>query len=179
MKAALLLLSLWLAVPAQAGDWHVDYNRSKIGFTIKQMNVPVEGTFRRFTVQAAFDPSNPETSGFRVELDTASIDTGSEEGNGEAVRPAWFDTGHFPKALFASSSVKKAAGYYVATGDLTVKGKTQPINVAFALTPQREGGWMASGRFELKRSAFGIGGGEWSDVVADDAEVKFSMLLLP
>jgi polyisoprenoid-binding protein YceI len=172
-----LLPLLWLVLPAGAADWRVDYGRSQVGFVIKQMNVPVEGSFRHFTANAVFDPLKPETSRFRVEVQVASIDTGSAEGNAEVMRPAWFDAARYPKALFVSDVVRRERGYYTATGDLTVKGKTQPITASFVLTPERGGGWMATGRFMLKRSDFGVGGGEWADVVGDDAEVKFKMLL--
>ena len=40
-------------------------------------------------------------------------------------------------------------------------------------------GWVAAGRFPLKRGSYGIGGGDWNDVVADDLEVRFNLLLLP
>jgi hypothetical protein len=60
-----------LAYPAWAQDWKVDYGRSEIRFVIKQMNVPVDGGFKRFNVQAVFDPSKPELARFRVEVDVA------------------------------------------------------------------------------------------------------------
>lgn len=179
MKLGFLLLSAALAWPAQARDWQVDYARSRVGFVIKQMNVPVEGGFRRFAAQAVFDPLKPESGSFRVEVEVASIDTGAEDGDNEAKRPAWFDAARHPKAWFVSSSVRKEAGYYVATGDMNIKGRTRPLAVAFVLTPRRDGGWTATGRFPLKRSDFAIGGGDWADVVADEAEVKFSILLRP
>ncbi len=179
MRFLFLLLLANLAWPAQAKDWQVDYAKSRVGFVIKQMNVPVEGEFRRFTVQADFDPLKPETGHFRVEVEVASIATGAEDGDNEAQRPAWFDAAHHPKASFVSRSVRKEAGYYVATGDMSVKGNTRPLAVAFVLRPQRDGGWVATGRFPLKRSDFALGGGDWADVVAEDAEVKFSLVLQP
>lgn len=179
MRMLVLLMLASLAGPASAKEWLVDYAKSRVGFVIKQMNVPVEGGFRRYAVQADFDPLRPEDGRFRVEVEVASIDTGAADGDAEAQRPAWFDAAHHPKAGFVSQSVRREAGYYVATGELRVKGKTRPIAVAFVLAPQREGGWLASGRFSLKRSDFAIGGGDWSDVVADQAEVKFSIRLRP
>jgi len=116
MKRYGLLLSLTLlALPVAAQDWKVDYGRSQIGFTIKQMNVPVEGGFNRYTVKAMFDTGKPEQGTFEVELDIASINTGSEEGDDEAKRPAWFDTKRFPKARFVSMEqpglLKRAWGW--------------------------------------------------------------------
>jgi polyisoprenoid-binding protein YceI len=169
-------------VSASAKNWKVDYRQSQISFIIKQMNVPVEGGFARYTVQAAFDATKPEQGRFQVELDIASIDTGSEEGDGEAKRPVWFDTARFPKARFVSKTItRNNAGGYTVNGDLTLKGRTRPINVPVVLTAQRGGGWLVSGRATMKRSQFDIGGGEWADpsVVADDLEARFKILLNP
>lgn len=171
-----------LAFPAWAQDWKVDYGRSELRFVIKQMNVPVEGGFGKFVVSAAFDAAKPEQGQFRVEVDVASIDTGSEDGNGEVKRPAWFDVARYPKALFVSKSIRKdGAGRYTLTGDMMVKSHTKPIVVPLVLMPQRDGGWLASGRFALKRSDFDIGGGEWADpsVVAETVDGRFKILLLP
>ncbi len=180
-KYGLLVLAL-CAGSVAAKDWQVDFGKSRIGFVIKQMNVPVEGSFGRYSVKATFDPAKPELGLFRVDLDVASIDTGSAEGNDEAKRPAWFDTARYPKASFVSRSIRRDdAGIYTASGDFTLKGRTQSMTVPFILTPQRNGGWLASGRVALKRSQFDIGGGEWADpsVVADDLEARFKILLNP
>jgi polyisoprenoid-binding protein YceI len=182
LKPCWLFVLALVALPVTAQDWKVDYGKSQVSFVIKQMNVPVEGGFGRYSVKAAFDPAKPELGSFRVELDVASIETGSEEGNGEAKRPAWFDTKRYPKASFVSKSIRRdAAGRYTVLGDLTIKGRTQPLDVPFLLTPQQAGGWLASGRAALKRSLFDIGGGEWADpaVVADDLEARFKLSLNP
>jgi polyisoprenoid-binding protein YceI len=182
MKILRCLLFAALSFPAWAQDWKVDYWKSEIRFVIKQMNVPVEGGFKRFSVMAAFDAARPEQGQFRVEVDVAGIDTGSEEGNSEAGRPPWFDTARYPKAIFVSKSIRRdGPGQYTMNGELTIKGRTRPVNAALLLTPQRNGGWLASGRFALKRSDFDIGGGEWSDpsVVANDIDGRFKVFLAP
>ncbi|MDP2787347.1 MAG: YceI family protein [Pseudomonadota bacterium] len=182
MKAYWLLVLALFALPVSAQDWKVDTAKSQIGFVIKQMNVPVEGGFGRYSVKATFDAARPELGFFRVDLDVASINTGSEEGDDEAKRPAWFDTARYPKASFVSKAIRRdAAGRFTVMGDFTLKGRTLPLIVPFILTPQRGGGWLASGRAALKRSQFDIGGGEWADpsVVADDLEARFKIMLNP
>lgn len=176
----LLCLLAFLIAPASAQDWKLDPAQSQIRFTIKQMNVPVEGGFKRFAAKASFDPARVEAGRFEVEVDIASIDSGSEEGDSESRRPVWFDTARYPKAGFASKSVRKEAdGRYTAFGDLTIKGKTRPFAASFELLRQPKGGWLAQGRFPLKRSDFNIGGGDWNDVVADVADVRFKIVLMP
>lgn len=182
MKALYALLMCCLTLPAWARDWQVDHGKSQIRFVVKQMNVPVEGGFSRFTGRFWFEPARPEAGRFRVEIDMASADTGSDEGDDEARRPAWFDTARHPRAVFESTAIQRQAdGRYVAQGNLTVKGRTRTVGVPFALTRQPGGGWLAEGRFPLKRTDFGIGAGEWADpsVVGVDVDVRFRVTLLP
>lgn len=180
MRRILLLCGLLLALPAPAQDWKVDYARSWVRFTSKQMNVPMPGGFKRFAASARFDPARPEAGSYRVEVEVASIDTGTADGDDEVKRPAWFDAARHPKASFATREIRKTAQGYLAQGDMTVKGQTRPASLAFALKPLGTG-WQADGRYVLKRSAFGIGGGEWSDpsIVADEVSVDFRLVLTP
>jgi polyisoprenoid-binding protein YceI len=64
---------------------------------------------------------------------------------------------------------------------LALKGRSKPFAAALTLTPQRDGGWLAAGRFALKRTDFDIGGGEWADpsVVANEVDGRFRILLIP
>ena len=176
----LLLLLVFITLPAMAQDWKLDAGKSQIGFAIRQMNVPTEGGFKRFIAKANFDPARPENGRFQVEVDLNSIDTGSEEGDAEVKRPAWFDAARHPRATFVSKSVRKEAnGGYTAFGDMTIKGQTRPFTAPFSLLRQPGGGFLAQGRFPLKRSDFGIGGGDWDEVVANEADIRFKIVLLP
>lgn len=178
----LILLFMLFSVPVHAAGvktWRVDAGQSRIGFVIKQMNVPVEGGFARFAGQAAFDPARPENGRFSVTVDTASIDSGSPEGDDEVRRPAWFDVKRYPAAGFTARQVRRTAeGRYLALGDLNIKGRVLPVEIPFSLTRQGAG-WLAQGRAGIRRSSFGIGAGDWNDVVADDAEIRFNLVLLP
>lgn len=168
-----------LAQPAIAQEWKLDYAKSWVRFTSKQMNVAMPGEFKRFNASVGFDPARPEAGSYRVEVEVASIDTGTADGNEEVKRPAWFDAGRHPRASFATRTVSKAGNQaYRAQGELTVKGLTRPATLTFTLKPLGQG-WQAEGRTVIKRSAFGIGGGEWSDpaIVADEVPVDFRLVL--
>ncbi len=180
MKSFLMLCLLLTSLPALAQEWKVDYGKSQISFVIRQMNVPVEGGFKRFTAQASFDPAKVENARFRVDLDMASIDTGSPDGDSEARRPLWFDMARYPKASFVARSVaRQPDGRYVANGDLAIKGRSRAVAVPFSLVRQANGAWLAEGRLQVSRADFGIGGGDWNDVVADQAEARFRIWLTP
>ena len=170
---ALLTAALPLAhaqrVTAVAAD------RSAITFVSKQMNVPVDGKFGRFTAEILFDPSKPSDSKVSIEVDLNSIDTGSDEANDEVKGKSWFDVKSFPSAKFASTAVKAlGGGRYEASGKLTIKGRTRETTAPFTFKPDAQGG-MFEGGFMLKRLDFGIGSGVWSDTdtVSNEVQIKF------
>ena len=181
MRTLLAALALLLTLPlahAQAPK-KIDASRSSIRFVTTQMNVPVEGQFKRFDATVAFDPAKPEATKAEFEVDLGSIDLGNAEGETEARRKVWLNVEGFPKARFVAQSVKQTApGKFTATGALTIKGTSQPVTAPFTLD---DAGNVRTveGQFTMKRLAFRIGEGPWSDTdtVADDVLVKFRFTL--
>jgi polyisoprenoid-binding protein YceI len=167
-----------IALPASAQQ-KVVADKSYIRFVSKQMNVPVEGRFRKFDASVSFDAKKPEATKAEFEVELGSIDMGSPEGETEAKRKPWFNVDAFPKARFAATSVKSTGpGKFEAAGKLTIKGITQDIVAPFTLV---ESGGMQTveGGFILKRLPFKIGEGPWADTetVADDVQVRFRFVL--
>jgi polyisoprenoid-binding protein YceI len=155
----------------------VDLDKSAITFVSKQMNVPVEGKFGKFSVQLAFDAAKPSEGRVQVELDPASIDTGSDEANDEVKGKGWFDVKNHPSVRFVSSSVKSlGAGRYEVAGKLTIKGRTKDVTAPFTFKPTGQGA-VFEGAFVLKRLDYAIGEGAWSDTdtVANEVQVKFRL----
>jgi polyisoprenoid-binding protein YceI len=174
----LVCLSALVAVAHAQADT-VDYTKSRVGFTFKQMNVPVEGSFPRFTANIVFDAARPETGKAEIEVDLGSIDTGSADGDAEAKRKPWFNVASFPKARFVSTAVTPIGpGRIQVSGTLTIKGRSRDVSLPVAM--KREGaGTVYEGAFPLQRLQFGIGEGPWTDTetVADEVLVRFRILV--
>lgn len=174
--AFILLCSLCCsaAVQAQAQE-KILRERSAIRFVTKQMNVPVEGQFRKFDGTVTFDPVRPGATKAEFTVDLGSIDLNNEEGETEAKRKLWLDVGAFPTAKFAISSVKALGGNrFEATGPLTIKGASHDVVAQFTVTEANHLRTV-EGQFPLKRLQYRIGEGQWSDTdtVADDVLVRF------
>src|SRR5262245_29046855 len=155
----------------------IDADQSAIIFVSKQMNVPVEGKFGKFSAQLAFDPTQPNQGRVQVEVDLGSIDTGSEEANDEVKSKGWFDVKNHPTARFVSSSVKSLGpGRYEVAGKLTIKGRSKDVSAPFTYKSAGAGG-VFEGAFALKRLDYGIGEGAWSDTdtVANEVQIKFRL----
>jgi Uncharacterized conserved protein len=149
--------------------------RSQIRFVSTQMNVPVEGQFRKFDGSVAFNPVNPGATKAEFTVDLGSIDLNSEEGETEVKRKLWLDVAAFPSARFVTTSVKAFGNNrFDATGQLTIKGTSREVVAPFTIT---EANLLRTvdGQFTLKRLQFRIGEGEWSDTatVADEVLVRF------
>lgn len=153
--------------------------QSEISFTTRQMGVPVDGRFRRFDAQVAFDPKKPEAAkiGFTVDLGSASI--GTAETEAELAKPEWFNLKAFPQATFQSSAVKAlGGGRFEVTGALSIKGSTHNVTVPVTLA-QAGPTSTATGSFVIRRLDFRIGDGDWKDtsMVANDVQVRFKLSL--
>lgn len=153
--------------------------QSEIVFVSKQMGVPVEGRFRKFDAQIAFNPAKPETSKIAFTVDTGSASLGVPETDAELPKPVWFNVPRFPQATFQSGAIKGlGGGKFEVAGKLNIKGNSHDVVVPVTLT-QSGGTTTATGLFVVKRLVFKIGEGEWSDtsMVADDVQVKFKLAL--
>jgi polyisoprenoid-binding protein YceI len=178
MRITLVGLSLLLASGIVRAD-AVDYQKSRIGFTFRQMNVPVEGGFPKFTANIVFDSAKPEAGKAEIEVDLGSIDTGSTDGDTEAKRKPWFNVEAFPTAKFVSNSVKSVApDRLLVSGTLTIKGRSREVRVPVAVKPEA-GGTVFEGAFPLLRLQYAVGDGPWSDTetVADEVQVRFRIFV--
>ena len=179
--ATLAVLSALLAstaLPARA-DPKLLAAQSEIAFTSKQMGVPVDGKFRRFEAQVAFDPKKPEAAKIGFTIDLASASIGTAETEAELAKPDWFNTKAFPQATFQSTAVKALGGAkFEVSGKLAIKAVGHDVVVPVTLV-QAGANTTASGVFGIKRLDFRIGDGDWKDtsMVADAVQVKFKLVL--
>jgi len=166
---------LGVALVANAAPLKTDVAHSSVSAVFKQMDVPVESSFKRFDARIDYDAAHPDKASARVDIDTASFDMGQADYNKEIAKKEWFNSAQFPKATFVSSSIRPAgSNKLTVTGKLTIKGKT--ADVSFPLSVKPEGGKQVfEGQLPIKRRAFNVGEGEWQDtsIVADDIVIKF------
>ena len=178
LHSALAALSLATAAAA-AGAQTVVPAQSEIAFVSKQMGVPVEGKFKKWTAQIALDPKKPEAGKVSFVIDTASAGFGAAETDAEVPKAAWFNVAKFPQASFTSTAIKAIGpGKFEVAGQLAIKGSTQ--NVVVPVTVAQSGATStATGAFTIKRLDFKIGEGEWADtsMVANEVQVKFRLAL--
>lgn len=172
-------VSLLLAHSLTSVAAPVDANKSQVKFVFTQMNVPVEGAFKKFSGDVQFDALKPETGTVNFTVDLSAADAGSPDANEALKGVDWFHLAKFPKAIFTASGFKAlGAGKFQASGQLNLKGKVASLTLPFSVKPEANGQWI-EGAFPLSRLAWKVGENEWADVgaVADAVQVKFKLFV--
>jgi polyisoprenoid-binding protein YceI len=185
MKLTAFLAALTIAAAgtgvagaAEFNQWQAD--KSSVAFIFKQMNVPVEGRFKRFGGLLAFDPAKPAAARAEIEIELTSIDAGSAEANDEVAGKLWFDTKANPRATarFVSTAIKPLGNNrFDVAGKMSIKGRTREVTTP--ATYRQEGNHAVfEGAFVLKRADYGIGEGLWADfgTVANEVQIKFKLV---
>lgn len=176
MKHTLLLLAA-LSAPALAQP--VDQSKSQLVFTMKQMGVPVSGSFKKFAANVNFNPAQPEAGKAEISIDINSLSLPTPDANAEARKKDWFNAAQFPQARFVSSSIKALGNNrFQVSGKLTIKGVTRDVSAPFQIAAQGKQ-LTVDGLLPISRLAFKVGEGSWSDTstVADNVDLKFRIVL--
>jgi polyisoprenoid-binding protein YceI len=144
-----------------AGTWDIDPVHSHIGFVARHLMVSkVRGNFGKFEGQIV-TAEDPLQSSATATIDTASFDTGNEQRNSDVKSENFLDVANFPQMTFQSTSIRSEGGEYVATGDLTIRGVTRPVDLTVEVNgfgPDPYGGTRLglSATGEINRNDYGI-----------------------
>jgi polyisoprenoid-binding protein YceI len=124
------------AVDDITGDYTLDVTHSRLGFSARHaMVTTVRGQFAEFEGTAHVDTANPSASSAKVNIRAASITTGQADRDAHLRSADFFDTETFPELTFVATGVQRAdATTWTVTGDLTIKGVTNPVSIDFEST---------------------------------------------
>src|SRR5262249_10826175 len=157
----LLLLSTATSLVAEPETFAFDKNHSLIGFRIRHFVTKVEGRFRDYTGTIVLDRQNPSASKVDLTIQTASIDTASENRDKDLRSANFFDVEKYPTSTFKSTRVEpKGKDSYLVTGDFTMHGVSKLLAVTV-----HHGGFVKAGKMEkagfeaafpLDRKEYGI-----------------------
>lgn len=129
-------MSTTTAPATLTGSYTIDPSHSRIGFVARHaMVTKVRGNFNEFDGSGYFDVEHPENSRVELTIKAESIDTRSTDRDGHLKSNDFFDMENHPEIRFVSTAVEQVdAENYRVTGDLTIKGVTQPVTVSFEFT---------------------------------------------
>lgn len=174
-------LGLAISSTANASDINaIDADNSNINFKYQQMGVFMNGKFEKFDADISFSPENADQGSVKFQVELASVDTGTSDGNDEVVKSTWFNTEEFPVASFTSNKIEQTGeNDYLVSGILNIKGNDIETQVPATFTPTDNGGNF-TGEFTINRGDFNIGEGAWStfEIVANPVTINFSISAL-
>jgi polyisoprenoid-binding protein YceI len=114
------------------GTWEIDAIHSTVGFAVKHAVVATtRGKFNTYSGGATIDAANPENSTAWLEIEASSVDTGNQQRDGHLSSADFWNAESNPKITFKSTSAKVDGDTVITTGDLTIGGKTAPVDIVW------------------------------------------------
>lgn len=159
-----LLLSALPATAADPTSWRLDTVHTQIQFSIDHQGFNRSlGLFKVSAGALQFDEKDWSSARLAVSVDTASIILGDAKWEQTIRSWRFLDSERWPQAQYRSTSVERGEGDSgVIRGELTLHGRTRPLDIAFRLnklandpyTFKRTAGFSATAT--LRRSDFGM-----------------------
>lgn len=162
------------AYQAQAG--------STLSFQAIQAGARFEGRFEGFDADIRFSPAALDDSTFRVKIALNSVNTDYQDRDEILRGPDFFAVDRYPQAVFQATQFETIKNnHYLAKGTLTIRDKTQPVNLQFTFrSPSSENQTaQLEGSAVINRMDFDVGTGEWKDPkwVGHEVKVRFRLVL--
>lgn len=155
-----------------ASVWKIDPDHTSIEFAVKHMMMTtVRGRFKKLNGTISIDEDNPDQSFVQVEIDAASVDTGSADRDTHLRSADFFDVERYPKITFRSKRVEGAhqseGDRFKVFGDLTIRDTTLELTLNAGFDGEgkdpwgnQRAGFMAEG--ELDRREWGL---RWNQAI--------------
>jgi len=148
-------------------------SKSAITFQIKNLGINVAGSFSGLKADINFDPAHLESSAIEASIQSNTINTDNESRDKHLKGEDYFDVDKYPEIKMKSISIKhNGGGNYTGTFSLTIKDKTNQVQVPFTYTENGDTGNF-KGSLKIKRTDYGIGGK--SMVMSNDVTISIDV----
>jgi len=114
-----------------SGQWQLDTHHASVTWRVRHFGLSwVTGRFDEMDASLDFDPENPDQARLSATINAASVSTGNPEFDEVLRSSGWFDAAAHTQILFELSSVTVTGEQTgTARGNLTLKGRTRPIDM--------------------------------------------------
>jgi len=166
------------AAAGGATGWTVAEDASAVKFSFVQQGSRMNGRFEEFDATIDFDPKNPASGSIVGVVQVGSVDTRDYDRDATLQEADWFNAAEHPEARFESKAIEAGSGgEFVASGDLTIKGRTNPATMTFTWE-EAGGGAHFVGKMTVNRFDYNVGEG-WNDTsfVGQDVDVEIDLAL--
>jgi len=169
------------------GTWTIDPTHSVIGFSVRHMMVSkVRGRFEKFEATLTV-PEDATLASVEATIDAGSINTDNGDRDNHIRSADFFHVEEHPQFAFRSTGIEAKGEDFVLKGELTIKGKTNPVELTLefngsTLDPYglTRAGFTAS--TQISRKDFGVdiempmdgGGVVVGDKITIDIDAEFT-----
>lgn len=164
---------------AESVTYQVDPSHTFARFSYNHMGLSQQVNRFNTTSGAVALDLEAKTGEVTIEIDTTSVDTGSDAFDGHIQGEDFLDTARYPTATFKSSKVVFEGDVPAAVeGELTIKGITKPVTLtinSFTAKPHpmlKKPALGADAEVTIKRSDFNAG--KFAPAVSDEVILGIS-----
>jgi polyisoprenoid-binding protein YceI len=151
-------------LPDLTGTWDLDPAHTRLGFAARHaMVATVRGNFAVFSGVLQLDQAEPAKSSAEVEVDAASITTGTQTRDDHLRSADFLDADNHPKIIFRSTHAEATDDpeVYKLHGELVIKGASRPVTLDLEFqgsSPDAYGNTRAGfeGRTTINRKDWGL-----------------------
>lgn len=183
-RSAVVVGALLLATSPllAAKTFSQDDVHTMVGFRAGTVLFDVPGHFDRFKITLTGDPDDLAKAKARVEIETASVNTGNPKRDDHLRSADFFDATQYKAIVFESTKVAIEGGKLLVTGTLDMHGKKETVTIPFDVVQAKNGAGLDTtgyrGSLTLKNSTFGIGDQSVAAKISLKDEVVLDVLLV-
>ncbi len=148
---------------------------SSIKFNVKA-SVAIGGTFDNWNATLTFTSPNVTTGVLDVEIQAASVDTGSGMKDSKLKGPDFFDAANNPLITFKSTKLLQTGpNTFEVDGNFTIRGVTRLEKLTLAVSGVGTGSGQIKGTLYFDRKDYGMNSGIPFIRIADRVEVNVDL----
>ena len=149
--------------------------QSSIKFNVKA-SVPISGTFDNWNATLTFTSPDVTTGVLDVEIQAATVDTGSSIKNSKLKGSDFFDAANNPLITFKSTKlVQTEPNTFELDGDFTIRGVTRQETLTLTVSGKGTGTGQISGTLYFDRKDYGMNSGIPFIRIANRVEVNVAL----
>jgi polyisoprenoid-binding protein YceI len=149
--------------------------QSHIKFEV-DASVAIKGTFDKWNASLTFRSADISSGKLEVEIQAASVDTGSGMKNSKLKSSDFFDVQNNPLISFKSTKiVQTSPTTFEVDGNFTIRGVTRPEKLKLTVSGAGTGSGTIAGTMAFDRKQYGMNSGIPFIRIADRVEVSFNL----
>ena len=160
---------------AQVPVFKIDTQDSSVKFSVKA-SVAIDGTFDKWNASLTFTSTDPASGALDIEIQAASVDTGSGMKDSKLKGDDFFDVKDNPLITFKSTKiVQTGPNTYDVQGNFSIRGATKPETLKLTVSGQGTGSGEIHGTMAFNRNDYGMTKGIPFVKIADTVEVTVNL----